>query len=363
MAKTQISQNLYLFDNGKGGKYYIVRFMHNKRAVERSLGSIKKLSIRDAKRLAPQVIDDYINGVEKSKKPSLTFADVIPLAMADIARQKQWKNPKSEAQWLATLNKYAKPVIGHLPINKIEYSDVMEVLQPIWFTKTVTANRLRSRIEAVIAWAIRRGYREGPNPAVWKQGFEFDLPKPKSVKAVKHHEALTFDEIRKSVKYCLAHPSPVCAAILFGIATVGRVSEFVNAKRSEIDCDVWFVPPERRKDKKPYPHRVPLSPLALIALEMASSGDDLFVNSNGKVINAESPRKKLVKIINRKVTMHGCRSTFSDWCDKNQISDTLCEKSLMHAVGNEVAQAYHRSDLLELRVDVMNRWSDFLMEK
>ena len=62
-------------------------------------------------------------------------------------------------------------------------------------------------------------------------------------------------------------------------------------------------------------------------------------------------------------TMHGFRSTFRDWAAENGIDQVLAEKSLMHATGNEVEQAYQRSDLLEQRRTVMQAWADTIMPK
>ena len=61
--------------------------------------------------------------------------------------------------------------------------------------------------------------------------------------------------------------------------------------------------------------------------------------------------------------MHGMRSTFRDWAAENGIDQVLAEKSLMHATGNEVEQAYQRSDLLEQRRPVMQQWADAIMPK
>ncbi len=61
--------------------------------------------------------------------------------------------------------------------------------------------------------------------------------------------------------------------------------------------------------------------------------------------------------------MHGFRSTFRDWAAENGIDQVLAEKSLMHATGNEVEQAYQRSDLLEQRRTVMQAWADTIMPK
>ena len=89
----------------------------------------------------------------------------------------------------------------------------------------------------------------------------------------------------------------------------------------------------------------------------------IFKSDHGKAVHADSPRLKLVNILKKPVTMHGCRSTFSDWCAENEKSEVLREKSLMHATGNEVSQAYQRSDLLDKRRVLMNEWADALMDK
>ena len=222
--------------------------------------------------------------------------------------------------------------------------------------KNETASRVRMRLEAVINWAIRHEYRQDANLATWRGNLEFDLPPVSKVKKVEHHASMTFDEARQVVSYCLSHPSPVSASIIFGLATASRVNEFRLARRNEIVNDVWIVPESRRKDKKPYPHRVPINSLAMAALNMVKDSEDfLFINKHGDVICADSPRLKLTAILNRKVTMHGCRSTFRDWCAENGVDRVLAEKCLMHATGNEVEQAYQRSDLLEQRRPIMQK--------
>src|SRR5690606_34290493 len=77
-------------------------------------------------------------------------------------------NPKHRAQWAATLEKYVYGVIGNLGVEEVALSHVMEILDPIWTTKTETASRLRGRLEMVLDWATARAYRSGPNPARWR---------------------------------------------------------------------------------------------------------------------------------------------------------------------------------------------------
>ena len=363
MPKKQIAPNLLLFTRQNGKSFYIAKFKKNGRAIERSLGSTEDISLRNAKlELARLMLDfnDEAEDLVQNKKDGLSFREAAEQAIKDIALVKQWKTDRSEHQWRQTLNDYAFPVIGDLDVATITRKDVLAVLSPLWFEKAETASRLRMRIEAIINWSIHHNFRTDSNPAVWRGNLEFDLPSRNKVKRTEHHSAMTLDEIKQAVSYCLSHPSPVSAAILFGIATATRVSEFRWARHSEIEGDVWFIPPERRKDTKTYPHRVPLSTLAKMALDMAKGEDFIFVSKFG-VIAADSPRLKLIDIIKRPVTMHGCRSTFRDWCAEGGIDRVLAEKSLMHATGNEVEQAYQRADLLEQRRPVMQQWADYLL--
>lgn len=60
-------------------------------------------------------------------------------------------------------------------------------------------------------------------------------------------------------------------------------------------------------------------------------------------------------------TLHGMRSTFRDWCAETGKDPILAEKSLMHATGNAVQQAYQRSDLLEQRRPLMQAWADTIL--
>ena len=60
-------------------------------------------------------------------------------------------------------------------------------------------------------------------------------------------------------------------------------------------------------------------------------------------------------------TLHGTRSTFSDWCANNDKNFLVSEKCLMHAVGGKVFMAYQRDDLLDKRRQLLQEWADFLL--
>ena len=61
------------------------------------------------------------------------------------------------------------------------------------------------------------------------------------------------------------------------------------------------------------------------------------------------------------VTVHGFRSTFRDWASEvANAPREVAEMSLAHQVGSDVERAYARSDLLEKRRELMERWSNYV---
>lgn len=367
----RFTPGLYLQVRGSG-KYrsWVLDTQIAGKRYRRSLGDAGSVSVAQAKiealKLKARLLEGQTQTKNQAASASLppqirTFASIYREAIDAKAEVAQWKNAKHAAQWYATIETYALPILGSLDIAEISRDDILRVLKPIWRTKTETASRLRSRLEIIIDYCIRHGYREKENPARWRGGLEFDLPAQGKVQAVKHHAAITVAEIKTLVPRMMKSLSG--RAILFGILTASRVQEFCAARWDEIDLKgkTWSVPPERRKDGKPYPHRVPLSDQAIkILRSIPEVSDFVFPGMHSAHIHFETPRLMLRKMTGKPLTMHGCRSTFRDWCAETNQNPTLAEKSLMHVTGNEVEQAYQRSDLLDQRRPLMQAWADAL---
>ena len=59
-------------------------------------------------------------------------------------------------------------------------------------------------------------------------------------------------------------------------------------------------------------------------------------------------------------TLRGFRSSFRDWCADNGVPRELAEAALAHKAGG-VERAYHRSDVIDLRRDLMQRWANLIV--
>ncbi|HXP76017.1 MAG TPA: integrase arm-type DNA-binding domain-containing protein [Stellaceae bacterium] len=271
---------LYLQVTGNGdahvAKSWIYRFTLHGRAREMGLGSLSTFGLAEARtraaecrRLTYEGIDPIeARRMERAKvtldiAKTLTFKECSEQYIA--AHRAGWRNAKHAAQWSATVKTYAEPVMGSLPVQSIDTTLVMKIIEPLWSKKPETAARLRGRIEAVLDWATARGYRQGENPARWRGHLDKLLPARTKVRKVKHHAALPYDELPEFMAALRAQDGVSARALEFLILTAARTGEVIGTLSSEIKNKVWTVPADRMKGSKE--HRVPLSAPALAILE------------------------------------------------------------------------------------------------
>ena len=79
---------------------------------------------------------------ERSKSLEATTFESCAYTTIDNL-QHEWTNHKTKKQWLSSLKQYAFPVIGNRPVSEITKDEILEILKPIWFDKTDTADRVR----------------------------------------------------------------------------------------------------------------------------------------------------------------------------------------------------------------------------
>ena len=155
------------------------------------------------------------------------------------------------------------------------------------------------------------------------------------------------------------HEDIAARALEFAILTACRTGEVVGAKWDEINFAdrKWMISGDRMKAGRE--HRVPLSSRALEILEaLPREGEHVFPNSRGKPLSntvaAHIPEQDHgMRRDGARVSQHvprlGRRLT--------NFPSEVAEAALAHVVGNKVAQAYQRTDLLERRRKLMDAWA------
>jgi integrase len=280
------------------------------------------------------------------------------------AHQASWRNEKHRDQWRNTLNSYASPVFGSMPVQAVDVALVMKALEPIWKTKPETASRLRGRIEAVLDWAAVRGYRKGENPARWRGHLDKLLPARAKIQKVEHHAALPYDQIGEFSAALRGQEGIGARALEFLILTAARTGEIIGARWGEVDLEdkIWVVPETRMKAGRE--HRVPLSGAALTILkQMNEIRDGDFVFPGGKKAKPLSNMAMLAvlrRMGRNDLTAHGFRSTFRDWAaERTNFPREVVEMALAHTIESKVEAAYRRGDLFQKRRQLMEAWARY----
>jgi len=308
-----------------------------------------------------QARDEEIQRKVAESAKAVTFAHCA--ARYIESHRPKWRSEKHAEQWTNTIETYANPVIGPLPVQDVDTGLVLKVLEPIWATKPETASRLRGRIENILDWAKARGYRRGENPARWKGHLSQLLPSLAKKERVKHYGAMPFSEVGEFVARLRGLSGIAVRCLEFTILTAARTNEAIKAKPEEFDLNAatWTIPASRMKTKKE--HRVPLSSRAVqIVREMlALKKDFLFPGAKpGKSIS-NMAMLKLLDRMNVNVTVHGFRSSFRDWAaESTHFPAEVCEMALAHTIPNAAEAAYRRGDLFEKRRKLMEAWCDIV---
>lgn len=276
-----------------------------------------------------------------------------------------WTNPKHRQQWTNTLEAYAFPHFGDVPVAAVGTAHVLAALEPIWTTKPETASRLRGRIETILDAAKTRGLRSGDNPAAWKGHLALTLPARSKVAKVEHHAALPWQEAGTFMAALAAQPGIAALALRFTILTAARTGEVIGATWGEIDLDAatWIIPSARMKAGRE--HRVPLSePTLAVLAEMAklrTTEDPEAPVFPGAIANSGLSNMAMLSLLRRMkrddLTAHGFRSTFRDWAaESTAYPGEVVEMALAHVVGDKTEAAYRRGDLFEKRRRLMEEW-------
>lgn len=345
-----------------GSKQWIWRGTIRGRRRDVGLGSVTYTSLAEARDIAYEYRKLARAGLDPTVRQSRaapTFAAAVELVIA--THRGGWKKGgKSEENWRSSLQRFAYPHIGDMPVDEITSADLVRVLLPIWHEKRETARKVKTRMGVVMRWSIAEGYRSD-DPA----GPTLTAALPRHTGAhTQHLASLPHDELAAALDRLDSTPGmwrPTVACLWFIAATVVRSGEARLATWDQFDLEamIWTVPGERTKTGRP--HVVPLSSVAMGALDEAreySAGSGrVFVSQTGRTLTNGS-LSRFTR--DEGFTPHGLRASFRTWCAETGVAREIAEAALAHAA-SIVERAYQRSDLLATRRDVMDAWAKVLV--
>lgn len=353
---------LYLFLTFSG-KYwrYKYRFYGKERTL--AIGVYPEVSLKSARTAHMTAKVLLSNGIDpimdKKRLKQERQKEVSNNTFAEIAREwhelkrPEWKNAKHAQQVINTLETYAFPLIGHIPITSILPLAVFDVLKSI-SDKPETANRLKQRINAVFEHAILTG-RTTYNPAS-------SMPKMLK-KQVEHHPALPQELIPdffRQLDFYSNRTTQLALQLL--VLTFVRVGELRQAEWSEIKGNEWHIPAEKMKMERP--HIVPLSDWALEILaelkSLKTHPNWIFVSNRNKPISDNTLSVAMKRLGYKNIAVpHGFRSLASSILNESGLwNPDAIERQLAHKDPNKIRAAYNRAEYLEERHRMMQWYAD-----
>jgi len=361
---------LYVHDGGRL-RSWVFRYTVAGRVREMGLGAVAAVPLKAARQKRDDLrglIDQGLDPLAERRRrraeqeAKRTFAEVARLTLAKKAGG--WKGAErstSYAAWVRTIDVEAK-ALHRLAVDEIGVAEVKRVVAAKWDQGFHDEARMAlSRLATVFDYAKAHGWRSADNPAAWSI---FKHIAPDRPKAARHHPSIDWRDAPDAFARLRQSASMSALALEFAILTGARISEALKAEWREVDHDraVWTIPPERMK--RTLPHAVPLAARAAAILtalhEHRGRGKLVFLGARpGSSLSRATLLDLSYRVSGGKASCHGWRSTLRSWMADAGVEFELAEAALAHSKGG-VVEAYQRSNLIERRRPVMERWARFL---
>jgi len=356
---------LWLVKRADGGAQWVLRVTIHGRRREMGLGSLDAVSLKEARETAEQwraVVrqgNDPIKERERLKREAAkgdnTLASVAVEAFE--ARKAELKEDGKAGRWFSPLELHVLPKIGKIPVEEIDQQDIKTALAPIWHTKADTARKAINRLSIVMRHAAA-------------MGLDVDIQATDKAKALlgktrhvaSHIPSLQWKEV-PAFYDSLSDGSITHLALRLLILSGLRSKPIRFCRLDQIDGDVWTVPAENMKARKGHAvdFRVPLSSEMQSVIEQAKpfARDGFLFPSVRKGVISDATMSRLMERRGMVARPHGFRSSLRTWCaEATDTPHDVSEMALSHVTGSKVERSYRRTDYLERRRILMERWAN-----
>ena len=356
---------LWLVKRDDGGAQWVQRVTVHGRRREMGLGGFPALGLANARKLSERWRNvasagrDPVKEREAEERAARREDITLAILTADAfeSRKAELKGDGAAGRWLSPLTIHVLPKLGRVPVTDLDQRDIRDTLAPIWHTKADTARKAMNRLSIVMKHAAALG-------------LDVDLQATEKAKALlgktrhvpKNIPAMVWADV-PGFYASLEEPTLTHLALRLLILTGVRSSPLRTIRLDQIEGDVWTVPAENMKGRKGATEafRVPLSLEAQRIIDLArphARNGFLFPNTRGGVISDMT----LSRMMERRVLEarpHGFRTSLRTWlAEATDAPHEVAEAMLAHVVDGGVVRAYRRTDYLEQRRALAERWAD-----
>ena len=359
---------LWFIKRKDGGAQWMLRVNVHGRRREMGSGGFPSLGLADARKLSERWRSMAAAGrdpiKERAAEERAARREDITLSIITLdafeSRKAELKGDGKAGRWLTPLTLHVLPKLGKVPVTDLDQRDIRDTLAPIWHTKADTARKAMNRLSIVLRHAAALG-------------LDVDLQATEKAKALlgrtrhvpKNIPAMAWADV-PDFYASLEEPTLTHLALRLLMLNPGVRSKPLRYLRLEqIEGDVWTVPEGDMKGQKgkATAYRVPLCQEAKRIIELArphSRNGYLFPNTRGGVIS-DATMSRHMERRGLEARPHGFRTSLRTWlAETTDAPHEVAEAMLAHAADSGVVRAYRRTDFLEQRLALTERWADHL---
>lgn len=360
-----------------GGKYWRLKYRFGGKEKVLALGVYPAISLAearekkiDAKRVLSKGEDpSTLKKIAKIIQQQNSSDDFESIAREWHKKQKKKLAAVTARDTLSKLVNHVFPHIGTRRVGEITAPEVLAVLRRLESTgKVSAAHRTKQIISRVFRYAVATG-RATHDPAA-------DLKGALTPSVTRHHASITnpeqIGELLRAIDAFTGTFQVKCALQIAPLLFV-RPGELRAAEWEEFDLEKneWLIPAEKTKLKRD--HLVPLSTQAVEILrdlyqltgnrQRIATGRKRYLFSTTQKPMSENTVNKALKSLgysSKQIVGHGFRTMASTLLhEQGWLSDAI-ERQMAHVEKNEVKGTYNKALHIDVRIEFMQAWSDYL---
>lgn len=359
---------LYLLVEPDGKKRWRYRYEIAQKENVFALGDYPKVGLSAARKARAEARELVKRGIhpaqqartERLRRQSDSGNTFQAVAQDWIAQRKARWTPGYKAQVETYLAREVYPQIGALPIKDVTAAHFLGVLKRIEKRGALSvAGLVRQWVGAIFRYGIATLRCEN-DPSVALRGA---IPQAQR----QHHKPLPLSEIPEFKRRLSAYggrPETIVAMRLLLIVWV-RPGELRRARWGEFDLQeaLWRIPAERMKMRRPHIVPLPKQAVALLQELQTYSGRLPYLFPNMRRPTTCMSLTTLNRALERmsyggRFSGHGFRATAATALAEMGWPRDVIERQLAHAERSKTVAAYHQSEFLTERRNMLQQWAD-----
>jgi len=371
----------------KGQKWWRFRYTFNGKAKMISLGTYPEVSLSSARKKLLDVREMVASGIDpsserKAEKEAKQIEDAKSehtfKYVADLYLQQKENTPIKGRlpnddymkRLFRAFERDVYPSIGKIPITDVTDEQIEEVIEKIKTRGAIeTASRIFAQINAVFTFGIknkdkqRRRYCHNNPCTLLDLNFEYT---PKSYPIIENPTEI--GHLLNAIdNYTGDYLTRMALKLAPHVAVRPANLRFIQWNEIDFENNLWKIPASKMKTNQD--HLVPLSTHAVEILKEVHelTADAKYIFHSPRTKTSPMSDATLLNALRRMgysndtIVVHSFRGMFSTICNERQFARSeVIEIQLAHSIGNKVSQAYNRAQYLNERIQLMQRWSDFL---